>query len=227
MISNIRYIKTKVDETPKTLLMHSCNLCPYLFFIKELNTAKCMQFKSPNSENLIERQLYSYNVAGDKAIPVKNIIIPEWCGLVKELMSTYSDRKLIIRNGCNGYRTIYGVFDSTNLISSSYVSYDRTLDKLVSAETKYGTNLPVVQNRTVIPAFSIVTPPPPPLTHKCSCCGNVKEGVNRIKNIGMCTECWEQNKDNETVKQFAFVNNFRLKRNSTWTDVIHKKINKI
>ena len=60
----------------------------------------------------------------------------------------------------------------------------------------------------------------------CSCCGERKEKVDRNKNIGMCPDCWDKNKNNKKMKNFSFINNFRLKRNKKWVDEKFKKTDK-
>ena len=210
-----RYIKTKVDGQAKTLHMCSCNLCPLLLFNKNNRIASCDRFFSESLDNIVDINIYSYSIIGSNYLPLKEINIPKWCDLPDNILTISREENTYVRNGQDQYIKIPSVFGSASVISSLYVEYDKEMKNLVNKYTK-NFNLKALQEKYNTPLPS----------NRCSCCGLLKDNVDRHKNYGMCSECWKNYSTNEKMKQFAYINNFRLKRNSTWTDEIIKKIEK-
>ena len=221
---NTRYIKTKVDDTPKILHLLTCNLCPLLKFETGqyvANVTRCAKYHSITT-NITDNDVYSYSVMGNRSIPLKDIAIPDWCGLSPGICLINASGDMYVRNGHNSYEIVPHIYQSLVVVSTLYVQYDVKLEKLVSGARKNSIYFPPAKNIKALPEGTITKNYKSLAT--CSCCGQMVENVDRKKNIGMCPKCWDENKDNDKIKHFAYVNNFRLKRNSTWTDEIHKKI---
>ena len=222
--NNTRYIKTKVNDTPRILHLLSCNLCPFLQFgvgIHVTNITRCSKYHSI-STNITDHDVYSYSIMGDRSLPLKDIAIPTWCGLPQGICLVNATGDMYVRNGHNSCETVPHIYQNLVVISGLYVQYNVKLEKLVSGTQKNAIFFPSVEDIKALPENTTTK------TYKslstCSCCGQSAENVDRNKNLGMCPKCWEENKDNDEMKHFAYVNNFRLKRNSTWTEEIHKKI---
>lgn len=224
-----RYIKTEIDGSASILKINSCNLCPFFMYMKSEGNTRCAKYFSPSSKsNITCPNIYSYTISNNNAFPIQSIDIPVWCGLHKTKETVKEDKNLYIRNGQNRYMEI--PTDDKNLVtlSSLFVDYDKNLNKLVYVTDTPNTPYKYLMNEekeTSLPPFDVTDSYK--VKRECSCCGDNKEDIDRTKNLGMCTTCWEQYKDNEEYKYFAFINNFRLKRKSTWTDVISKKIKEV
>ena len=214
-----RYVKTKVEGSSRLLHMNTCNLCPLLQFDADSKIARCAKYSSETVfGHDIDYDVWSYSVVSNRSVPIKHIEIPEWCGLPSDILLINKDGNMYVKNG-NMYDTIPGIYGNLVTTSTLYVDYDKKLERLIYNSTK---NL----NLKNIKALPEKTKTYTSLS-TCSCCGELVEDVDRNKNFGMCPKCWEQNKDNEKMKQFAFVNNFRLKRSANWTDEMYKKIKEI
>lgn len=223
---NTRYIKTKVNGIPKTLHLLTCNLCPLLVYDSGPKVSRCAKYKGLN--NVTCSYVHSFSMMNDRILPLQEIPIPEWCGLCKDVMFINKDGNMYVRNGHNSYETIPDINRNLVVMSSAYVEYDLKLQELVSGSFKNAINFTrsgqrALPERTTTP----ITTKTYTNVSTCSCCGKLLEDVDRKKNYGMCTKCWEENKNNENIKYFAYINNFRLKRASSWSEEIHKKIKEI
>jgi hypothetical protein len=217
-----RFIKTKVDDTPKILHLLSCNHCPFLMFDSKTKIAKCARYHSISTDT-IDSNVYSYSMLGENIVPIKEIDIPTWCGLCKDVTVINNEYNLYVKSGYCKFDTIPAPTRNLVMISDYYVDYDVKLVKLVS-----GTNKNRIRFTNSLPATTTTTVTPPVPTHRtCSCCGELLPDVSRKKNYGMCSECWKKHKDDTIVKEHAFINNFRLKRSACWTDEKFKKIKEI
>lgn len=224
MGKNTRYIKTKIDGDPKILHLLTCNLCPLLIFDKGPNATRCAKFHSI-STNMTDSNIYSYSVMGNNAVPIKDIDIPDWCGLSEEIAKAHSSGDMYVKSGNNSYEIIPDIYQNLVIMSSMYVGYDQKLDNLVSGTNK---TINFRYNRNASLPAKIETPTTSTPTYRtCSCCGELKEGVNRDKDFGMCPTCWEKYKDDKKMKEFCFINNFRLKRSAKWSDEVYKEIKEI
>jgi hypothetical protein len=218
---NMRYVKTKIDDTPKILHLLTCNLCPFLMFDHNYKIARCARYHSISSDT-IDSNIYSYSVHGENIVPIKEVNIPNWCGLCKDAKEINIDTSMYVKNGHNKFETIPNIINNLVIISGFYVSYDLKLTKLISGSNKNTITFPQPRSPIALPESTNTTVTPTFRT--CSCCGELMEGVSRKKNYGMCPKCWEENKNNKKVKEFAFINNFRLKRSAAWSKDTYKKI---
>lgn len=218
---NIKYIKTKINGEPKILCMVTCNLCPMLKFNAASRTAFCSKYFCALdviglSHNIISNNIWGYSCYQGVSSPYRDLQIPTWCGLQSHLPIVNTSNQLYTRTGHNTYST--EINESTNLavFSSQYIKYDNVLTNLI---TNRVTNLPMVYNdgsRLLLDDFGS--------SEKCSCCGKLSKDVKRTEHIGMCDNCWDKNDKN--IEYFSYINNFRLKRKSTWIKKIDKKIDK-
>ncbi len=212
-----RYIKTKIDGAPRILHMHNCNLCPLLIMDQSYRIAKCAKYGTAGIFlNTVDYNVYSYSCVGKRCVPIKEIDIPNWCGLPEDVLVIHQEQNTYVKSG-EGHIVIPNTFGNMVVTSSLYVEYDPKLTKLVYKAAKQ----PKIPNS--LPAHV----PSVPTVSTCSSCGKMVENVNRKKNFGMCPKCWDENHDNEEMKQFAFINNFRLKRSAYWSDESFKIIKEI
>ena len=220
MNKNARYIKTYIDNRPGLLRLTSCNLCPFLSFDKKNRMVRCSRFtynikNSPDLfSNIIDTSINAYSISGNICLPLTDINIPDWCKLAKDSLDGQNGVYLYYKDDSNNTQVVNNIITTLPITSSTLAYHDRKLTKLITKDIK------------TVPALPANTFPPyrKPFLNKCSCCGEEKEKIDRNKNIGMCDSCWDKYKDDEKSKYFSFVNNFRLKRNSTWIDKIDKKI---
>jgi len=231
MGKNTRYIKTEVDNTPKILHLLSCNLCPLLTYDDGPKVSRCAKYHSITT-NITDNNIYSYSAQGDCTVPIKQVDIPDWCGLSEGESLVKATGDMFVKDGHNSYKIVHNIYQNLVVMSGLCVDYDVKLMKLVSGSNKnaisfsYNRNRALPERTTTYSSNPTPTPPVPTL-RTCSCCGELLEDVSRKKNFGMCPTCWEKHKDDKKVKEFAFINNFRLKRAATWTDESYKKIKEI
>jgi hypothetical protein len=226
---NSRYIKTKVDGLPKILHMMNCNFCPLMIFDRGPKVTRCAKFHGI-STNMTDDNIYSYSVIGINSIPIKEVSIPDWCGLCSDILLINNDSSMYVKSGHNTYDIIPNIYQNLVIVSALYISYDTKLNSLIYSTNKklnclnFGYN----SNSTLPVKIETSTPNPIiPILITCSCCGNLVEGVSRENNLGMCSICWEKYKDDKKMKEFCFINNFRLKRSAKWSDEVYKNIKEI
>lgn len=229
MGTNTRYIKTEIDNTPKVLHLLNCNLCPFLIYYNGPKVSRCAKYKSENGNNITDTNIYSYSSHGDCVVPIKKVDIPDWCKLTQGESIAKATGDMFVKDGHNSYKTVPDIYQNLVVMSELYVEYDLKLMKLVSGTNRNGINISYNKNRALPERTTTYLPPTPsaipvPTLRTCSCCGELTEGVNREKNIGMCPTCWEKYKDDKEMKEFAFINNFRLKRSASWTEESYKII---
>jgi hypothetical protein len=220
MNKNIRYIKTYISNEHKILCLNSCNLCPFLLFDKNNKTVRCSKYTDKITidnkfySNIINCNINAYSISGPVFLPLSNINIPDWCGLDKDIISANNNIKLYYKTGFNQSTSVNNILTNLPVESSYYVNYNNKLIKLES-------------NFNKLPAIIEKTEKTHSILNICSCCGNNKNDVDRNNNLGMCNDCWEKHKNNKNIKYYSYVNNFRLKRNSTWIKDINEKIEEI
>jgi len=215
-----RYIKTKVDNVPTILNMDSCNLCPFLTFHKESRSARCSSFYSKDTNfNVIDNSVYSYSICGSNCVNMKELDIPKWCGLTNDLDTIMKEKEAYVKSGNNQYETVLNVTEDLQVYSSLFVEFDDKLNNLTHINNRTKTNTLVYK-----PVEKYI---PVVVKRECSCCGEDKEEVNRETNSGMCNDCWVLSQHNEETKYFAYINNFRLKRKSTWIKEIPKMLKEL
>jgi hypothetical protein len=215
---NTRYIILKVDNYPKIVHLLSCRLCPLLYYDKRIGMILCQRFTS-ESDNVIASKKYSCISVKDVTIPFDNIEIPNWCSLPSDIKDIGQETEVYYKTANNKYEKSPLPIASLIVVSSINLSYSYELITLVSN----------ANNRTLFPALNIIKENTvindnSPIIRKCSCCGIAKEKVQRTEHNGMCSECWEANKDDKEVMRLAFINNFRLKRKATWSNEKFKTI---
>lgn len=232
-VKNTRYVKTEIDNTPKILHLLSCNLCPFLVFDNGQRISRCAKYKSQNGNNITDSNIYSYSSYENCTVPIKEVLIPDWCRLTQGESIARATDDMYVKDGHNSYKKVPNMYQNLVVMSGLYVEYDLKLTKLISNKNRdsliftYNRNRALPERTVTSPATSTTTSTPPipvPTLKTCSCCGELVEGVNRFKNLGMCPKCWKEHKKNKKIKEFAFINNFRLKRSVSWTDENYKKV---
>jgi hypothetical protein len=214
----IRYIFTKVDNTPKYVMLKHCNICPFLINDYNNGEAKCCKFSNPNPEtedkNFITK-VYGYrqlNVNSFVMQIMMNVNIPTWCGLPKHLVelspndaiTTVKDKSLFIESGQN-YSDVVQIMPETN----------------IEVDSKDGESLIFKKESNIIYPQSYKQPI---IKQICSSCGEDKKDVSRDKHDGMCGDCWGNFKKNKKKRHYSYINNFRLKRKETWKNDEFKMI---
>lgn len=216
--SNFRFINTLVDGKPHSIYISKCNFCPLFKLDTYFYKAKCLLFKNPTENIDLDKNTistvggYSNRISKNKItryIPIKDIPIPDWCGLVKNYQSLRTSKELYIHTESVGYKlNILGdTKERLPHISEKYLEFDEyfCLVRVVSPVTKIG-HVDTIKIK------------------KCSLCGKEKEEVNRNEKLGMCNECWEANNFQKEKKHHAFINNFRMKRNSDYSTTLFKNL---
>lgn len=204
MPNNKRYIFVDIDGNRQLMCMFKCNFCPHLKIDKSTKMATCDNMK----QDLELVRAYGYSVGGDY-IPLSIINIPDSCNLPELVEDAIAKSPLThIRQA--------------KIISDKYVDYDRMMklkstnkiNDVSSQKNRFSSNLPA----TIEKPKAIIK------KDTCSCCGEEKENVKRDVNNGMCSDCFEKYRNDKDKLQFTFINNFRLKRDSTYSDKTFKII---
>jgi len=228
MSKYIRILKSfNLEKKPVVARMNTCNYCPLMSFNSTTCTAKCRGFKSDSYDNTINSYVLNFH----NNLILERINIPIWCKLPKDVYELQElGRTYIIKD----YSIVisYHPFDKPNtIIDSSFLSMhgdevkessedflsflNKTEKDSFHKSKKFGgfdfNNFDtdsIINNLTdrVINTFK------PSIFEKCSLCGEEKESVKRDKNLGMCSECFEINKEDDSKIKIAYMNNFRLKR---------------
>jgi hypothetical protein len=202
-VKNIRYIRTRIDDKPAKLLLNKCNFCPYFRFDKSDYICKCTKFTNDKnySSNEIEKK-YVFDFYGNITLPFLPIDIPDWCKLADN--DTNED---------DYFLTVL----KDNYMLLKYVCTSVSLDIINDNNITYKDGKLSTKSRSYYNYSNLEI---------CSICGENKDTVKRKENLGVCEKCLEIYKDNESMKYFAYVNNFRLKRKSTFNKNNFKIINK-
>ena len=135
MNKNTRYIKTEVDNTPKIVHLLSCNLCPFLIYDNGPKVSRCAKYHSI-STNITDSNIYSYSSMGDCIVPIKEVSIPDWCGLPEGESLVKATGDMFVKDGHNSYKTVSNIYQNLVIMSGLYIDYDIRLMKLVSGENK-------------------------------------------------------------------------------------------
>lgn len=218
-IKNVRYIKTKVDDKNCILHQVNCNHCPFMKFDRTTVTLRCQKYKNLSVYDDLIKKINGYSVGKNGNVsPLGKVDIPNWCQLANTLESVQNDKWVYTKSDIIKYKTEYNDNSRLLVISSNVVIYDDS-----------GNELQIIHKfKNNYAPKSINTDKPNTNTKyikldTCSCCGEMKEKIDRNKNIGMCSVCWDKNKDNTEIKNFSYINNFRIKRNKDWIDEKFKK----
>ena len=227
-MSNYRWIKTKIDEDHAYVLYTSCYYCPHLLSDSIKGLLKCNKFADDTNNNVVVRNTNIKKYLS--RIDFKEIGIPTWCAL-SEHMNTERLKKSVVYKE-DGIIIEYSSPDDIKpiIVPDQYLAFKENTDiltyndyyhkrqerKLLNENTP-NSLLPVhVPSDNQIP-FTYIT------TDVCSMCGKSKENVDRNINDGMCEDCIKQFTDIDTIKK-ARINNFRIKRNGSWTNKEYKLV---
>ena len=218
---SVKYIKTQVDKKPVILTMNSCNLCPLLYYDSDSKTAKCSKFSTPFKVskldgNVIPTKINGYSYSKGVYAPLTKIEIPSWCKL-SDNINDISKVETYVKSSQNTYRVIYDNVKELELLPYTKVQYDNTN---LNLESKSNSNFSSKYGYKNEYKSAYV----PPVTNKCSLCGELKNEVDRKTRHGMCNSCFENFNEDENKKYISFINNFRLKRKSTWIENVGKKV---
>lgn len=224
--TNIKYIGTKVNGINSIVKLNACNMCPFLKFEPHSKTAYC---NNPKENNLIKKPIittHSYMYNDGYHYPLNNIQIPNWCNLYNFVSDVISHNKITYQLSGNIYTDTIPNFTDFNIYSDKKLKFNGC--KLEHNAVSYNNKntLPQCINNTNNKNSSISTPYVKKDT--CSLCGEYKDNVNRSNNLGMCNDCWnkisdKKNSENDDI-YFAYINNFRLKRKSTYARSQFKKV---
>ena len=229
LISLNRFIKIYHEDKKVIMEITGCENCPLMQLHTFSYSASCRIFS--NKTPYIGR-VEMYNIETNKVFG--HLIIPQFCQLPSSV------------EGLSNCELIYKI--SSIMISTEYINKDEKLPTIKGIPTlkkplyKAGedfiikkNNIYLPDNTTLLlpetvsntPRSSSIFPPTTPVStpvyvkkDTCSVCGTEEESVDRKKNLGMCDECNLLYKNNNKMKQKAFINNFRLKRK---VDFVNKK----
>lgn len=227
-LKTVRYIKTKVDDRNCILHQVNCNHCPFMVFDRIYVTVRCRKFRDLAKYDDFITKVNGYSIVGSNAQPLNTINIPNWCQLAGTIESVQNDSWVYTKSNSLDYNTEFNN-NSLNVISSNVVIWDangdalKIIDKLKS---NYASNVGTKSTRNTKLSEFTKTNFEYIRLDTCSCCGEKKEKVDRDKKSGMCSGCWDKYKDDKHLRNFSFINNFRLKRNKDWIDEKFKKIEK-
>ena len=204
---NLKFIGTKIDNNNCIMSMTTCNLCP--FFDINPKTKKSFCSKEKTIKKLIV-PTYSFLYRDGYYYPLLDIYIPEWCELDKFSTDVLSHKEIIYLKSGEVTHDIIDSFNGFDIISHRLVKYNGC--KLVTDPKK------------IVNGYNYQYVPLEDIKNYCSFCGQDKSDVDRLKNFGMCESCIELTKNDEIKLNQAYINNFRLKRKSTYSEFNFKKV---
>jgi len=219
-----KYIRTYHKGTLVVIKISGCQFCPLMKFNTIENICECRYFGDKNGNSVVDPFVINSTLNGTVNDKIKP---PTWCGLPNDLTESMN------------YRNTFKVFDNAvsvertkeatgEILDGSTIKFDKNipmdnfnnfLHKVMDTPFDDDENYVKFTNDDSIRINNDFDPNEfnsfiPAKKHEvCSCCGEENTTVERLKNIGMCDNCWEKNKDNENTKRQTFINNFRLKRN--------------
>lgn len=244
MGKNIRFLKTKVDNDNIYMIMHKCNFCPFLMVDKENYKGICGNPKKNKLiDNIVKDDIMYYEHVNGKISVLDTCDIPDFCYLSKNLKEEFEKEELTYKKNEAIYVLKSPRKGDEKILSEIYIcstetsefTYTEKFEKFKEAKKKYNerknnTTINILNNvleetrieqATSLPEHTNV------ITYEvCSCCGEIKEEVNRIVNNGMCNQCYEFTKTDFNLIRNSMINNFRLKRNKNFIEKDFKKIEK-
>lgn len=219
MADNIRYIVTKVDKKDCILCQRTCNFCPYFDLDPHSKTTYCRNFDYKRFIKLV----YSYNYVNGYFFPLTDIPIPDFCTLNRYITELSPNTKFKSSDNSIVVESIQSIKDFEIVTDKSikYVDFKLVTDLKIPYVEEYFPN----QSGEYAPYVA----PTQVIKNICSCCGDDKKEVDRNKQMGMCDECFSNmpKKRNKDKLNFVYINNFRLKRKSTYSDTKFKRIKEI
>lgn len=228
-VLNIKYIYTKIDGMPKFLIMDKCNFCPFLINDHINSTTLCGKYtdvKSKSKEKNYLAKIHGYVIRKtpyNRREPITDIKIPNWCELPRVVTKVktdeifyYKKNGILTQESSIKYANTISVVSSKNIRTSS-IDGESLLTKPISSGSgrPYGYTPGTSGSK---PKVTVI------IDNTCSVCGKAKDTVNRSKNNGTCSECWENIKDTPDMVYKSYINNFRLKRKKSWVDKEFKKV---
>jgi len=223
---NGKCIGTKVDGKTAIMRLNTCNMCPFLTFDSHTKTAFC---RNPKEDYLTKKVIaicYSYMYNDGYHFPLNDIHIPDWCQLNDLAADVIAYKKISYQEGGNVYTDTIQNFTEFHIYSDKNLKFNGCkLESKVLPNNQQKSLPQSTNNSSSVDRFSYNSTP---YVKKdtCSLCGEYKEEVDRNNNLGMCNDCWDKisnKKDNDEI-YFAYINNFRLKRKSSYSKSEFKKI---
>lgn len=206
-LNDIKYVITKINDKPHILYVSKCNFCPFISLNREDFNCYCLKGKSnPRFISKTNSITYSEN----EVYTTSYIKKPNWCELDDFLTSINKPQYVYYIYNNKFCCDNIDVIDNLPIIFDDCVKFSK--GKIVKnlKKTKNEKYDFIIQNNKNI----------------CSCCGINKDTVDRYKNMGLCDECHDKikNKKDINMLNFIYLNNFRLKRKSTYSKSTFKKI---
>lgn len=228
-----RYLKSKVENNHAYLILTKCEFCPYFMKNKDTGVIACAFSRNEDlNTNIISNDM-KFKFNGGVWTTETRINIPEWCKLNTNINIEKRKNKIVFKyNGIiHESVSIDDEFKKRLIVPDGYIRYKEYTEDLVY-NTYYNDK---VKNRTTtsdnnsetkpiyaLPVHNVNTPTYTTsvrvVLNVCSNCGVGKEEVDRNVNDGMCEECYNEYKNNKEILYVVRINNFRLKRNSFWSE---------
>lgn len=227
MKKNIRFIKTKVGDDGVYLILTKCDNCPYIAKDVFASKVRCgHSFGSKNRDNVILNDA-EFIIKNNNIENKSDVQIPEWCSLC-DRMKDEMDKKLIRYKSDGVIYSLLSFFRKgvDKILPDIYVTRKNRSDELeYNEDGKF-----FLENQVKLKENeNVIIKPLQTFEHNsvvvnntiqkniCSCCGEGKEEVDRYINDGICNDCLDIIKNDKKVKYRSYINNFRLKRKSTWS----------
>ena len=245
MGKNVRFLKTRVNKDDIYMIMHKCNLCPFLMVDKDNFRGLCGHPKKDKSiDNTVNDDIMYYEYINGKTTILNNCDIPDFCYLSKNLKEEFEKERLTYKKDEDIYVFHSPRTGDEKILSEIYIcstetsefTYSDKFQKFQEAKNKYherrNTTTLNILNRVIEigqeagQEVEYVEHTTTIVGDICSCCGERKEDVNRISNNGMCNDCYEQSKTDFNTLCNSKINNFRLKRDKDFLEKDYKKIEK-
>lgn len=205
----IKYLITKIDNEPHIVCVSKCNFCPF-FSLDEIGF-ECFCIREERNKPKYIDKVNCVTYANNKRFTTNEIKRPNWCSLDEFLIGDNINNYMYYRSG-------------KHTISCEKVDNPEQLPIIFDTYLKLSKGNIVKDNKKIEKEnFQLIE-------HKnkniCSCCGQNKEDVDRNKNMGLCKDCYQDviNNQNDELLSFIYINNFRLKRKSTYSNLNFKKI---
>lgn len=222
-----RYAKILYGGKKSILKISGCEMCPIMKFYINDKVCKCSLFNSPYASKTSIVDSFTINYT-DEGIVNDRTFIPAWCGLPNTSGNAKSIPSLYVIHNKEVFINFDNRLDEPNVEVLDVSTLKKNNDKYIiglltnmvdlsAKESKprvfNSNNYNSYQNNTIS-------------AHEtCSLCGEDDKSVKRNKHFGMCDDCWDYSKDDDSKRSQSFINNFRLKRNKKISNTSFKIIN--